>query len=286
MKEWIEILLRSFGLFFLTFLFIRVMGKKHLAKLTAFQFVNYTVIGIIAALISVKVVNSVRLGVVALVVWILLPVVFEFLAIKSKVIHDFIYGRETVLIKKGKVMEENLKLAKLTGEELIRELRSKNAFSLADVEFAVLETTGEINVTLKSNKQPVTPYDLESKVAPKAEPQTIILDGNILHDSLNNLGLNEGWLKTQLKGMGVDLTNVYIGQVDSSGDLYVDLFDDMIQMPQPSVKEMLYASLEKSQSDFTKYALETQDEKAKKMYAKHAEELENLMKKLQSYLLH
>lgn len=281
-----EILIRSLGLFFLTFLFIRVMGKKHLAKLTAFQFVNYVVIGLLVALTSLKVINSFRLGLVALAVWILLPIIFEFLAIRSKAIHDFIYGRETVLIKKGKVMEANLKLAKLTGEELIRELRSKNAFNLADVEFAVLETTGEINVTLKSHKQPVTPYDLESKVAPKSEPQTIILDGNILHDSLNNLGLNEGWLKTQLKGMGIDLTNVYIGQVDSSGDLYVDLFDDMIQIPQPSVKEMLYASLEKSQSDFMKYALETQDEKAKKMYARNAKELESLMKRLQSYLLH
>lgn len=286
MKEWIEILIRSLGLFFLTFLFIRVMGKRNAAKMSAFQLVTYVVIAMLAALISVKVIESLRLGLLALGIWVVLPIIVDFFAVRSKVFHDFINGRETVLIKKGKVMEENLKMAKLTGEELIRELRSKNAFNLADVEFAVLETTGEINVTLKSNKQPVTPYDLESKVAPKAEPQTIILDGNILHDSLNNLGLNEGWLKTQLKGMGVDLTNVYIGQVDSSGDLYVDLFDDMIQIPQPSVKEMLYASLEKSQSDFTKYALETQDEKAKKMYAKHAEELECLMKKLQAYLLH
>lgn len=286
MKEWIQILIRSLGLFFLTFLLIRGMGKKYIAKLTAFQFVNYIVIGIIVALTSAKIIESFSLGVLSLAVWILIPVFFDYLAIKSKVIHDFIYGRETVLIKKGKVMEENLKLAKLTGEELIRELRSKNAFNLADVEFAVLETTGEINVTLKSNKQPVTPDDLESKVAPKAEAQTVILDGNILHDSLNNLGLNEGWLKTQLKNKGVDLTNVYIGQVDSGGDLYVDLFDDMIQIPQPSVKEMLYASLEKSQADFMKYALETKDEKAKKMYSKNAKKLEKLMENLKPYLLH
>lgn len=238
------------------------------------------------ALTSVKLINSLSLGLVALSVWILLPIVFDFLAIKSKAIHDFINGRETILIKQGKVMEENLKLAKMTGEELIRELRSKNAFNLADVEFAVLETTGEINVTLKFDKKPVTAHDLGRKIAPQAEPQTVVLDGNILHDSLNNLGLNEGWLRTQLTGMGVDLTNVYIGQVDSSGDLYVDLFDDLIQLPQSTVKEMLYASIEKSQADFSKYALETQNDMAKKMYANHAKQLEDMMKKLEPYLLH
>ncbi|AOY76212.1 DUF421 domain-containing protein [Clostridium formicaceticum] len=285
MRDWVEILLRSLGLFFLTFLFIRIMGKRHPGKMTAFQLVNYIIIATIAALTSAKVITNIRLGLVALGVWIVLPILLDFMAVKSKVIHDFIYGKQTILIKKGKVMEENLKKAKLTGEELIRELRAKNAFSLADVEFAVLETTGEVNVVMKSDKKPITAHDLERKVAPQTEPQTIILDGNILYDALNEFGLNEGWLKTQLKGMGVDLTNVFIGQVDSSGDLYVDLFDDMIQLPQPSVKEMLYAGIEKSQADFTKYALETKDEKAKQMYSEHAKNLQELMKKLQPYLL-
>ncbi|KJF26138.1 DUF421 domain-containing protein [Clostridium aceticum] len=285
MKDWVEILLRSIGLFFLVFLFVRIMGKRNPGKMTTFQLVNYIVIAVLTALTSVKIITNIRLGLIALAVWTLLPMLIDFLTVKSKVVHDFIYGKETILIKKGKVMEENLKKAKLTGEELISQLRAKNAFSLADVEFAVLETTGEVNVVMKSDKKPITAHDLERKVAPQTEPQTIILDGNILHDALNELGLNEGWLKTQLKGMGIDLTNVFIGQVNSSGDLYVDLFDDMIQLPQPSVKEALYASIEKSQADFMKYALETKDEKAKKMYGQHAEDLQALMKKLQPYLL-
>ncbi|SET77603.1 Uncharacterized membrane protein YcaP, DUF421 family [Natronincola peptidivorans] len=286
MKEWMEILIRSLGLFFLAFFFVRIMGKKHPGKMSTFQLVNYIVIAILTALIAAKVIPSFRLGLVALAVWIFMPMLMDFLAIKSKILHGLIHGKETVVIKKGKIMEENLKKAKLTGEELIRELRAKNAFSLADVEFAVLENTGEVNVVMKNDKKPVTAHDLGQKVAPQTEPQTIILDGNILYDALNNFGLNEGWVKTQLKGMGVDLTNVFIGQVDSSGDLYIDLFDDMIQLPQPTVKEMLYASIEKSQADFMKYALETKDEKAKKMYADNARKLETLMKELETYLLH
>jgi len=73
--------------------------------------------------------------------------------------------------------------------------------------------------------------------------------------------------------------------VDSSGDLYIDLFDDSIQLPQPKVKEMLYANLEKSQADLTTFALETEDEKAKTIYYKNAQKLKKVMEKLEPYLL-
>ena len=173
----------------------------------------------------------------------------------------------------------------MTPQEFLQELRSKKAFNLADVEFAVMETTGDINVNLKSDKKSVTSYDLGIKVAPKAEPQTVILDGNILNEGLTTIGLNHGWLKTELKNKGVALENVFIGQVDSSGDLYLDLFDDLIEVPKSQNKEMLYASIQKSQSDLMSFSLETENEVAKSMYLKNAKNLEKIMNKLEPYLL-
>jgi len=209
----------------------------------------------------------------------------EYLALKSKWVHDLVYGKETVLIKHGRIMEQSLLKARLTGDELLRALRAKNAFSLADVEFAVLETTGDISVFMKSDKNPVTARDLEIKNAPLTEPQTVILDGNILNEPLTSLGLNREWLGVQLEKLGISLDNIFIAQVDSSGELYVDLFDDSIQNPQPKVKEMLYASLEKSQADLAAFALQTQNENAKGMYNKNAEKLEDLLKILKPHLL-
>lgn len=285
MKEWIKILIRSMGLFFLTFGAIRVMGKRQLAKMTPFHFVNYMVIAILAALISVNLIKNLAFGFIALGVWIVFSIILDYLALKSKWAHDVINGKETVLIKSGKVMEENLKQMRLTGEELLRELRAKNAFQLADVEFAVMESTGELNVLLKADKKPVTPYDLGQLVAPQAAPQTVILDGNILDEPLSSMGLNQGWLHIQLERMGVSLDNVFIAQVDTSGDLYIDLFDDSIQIQQPKVKEMLYANLEKSQSDLLKFSLDTEDVDTKMMYSKNAEKLKNALKKIEPYLL-
>ena len=217
--------------------------------------------------------------------WIFIPIAVDYLSMKSKFIYDLINGKETIVIKEGKVMEENLMSSRFTGEDLLRELRSRNVFNLADVEFAVMESTGDLNVVLKSDKKPITPQDLGIEVSPQTTPQTVILDGNVINESLANLGLNQGWLNAQLENMGVALDNVFIGQVNSNGELYVDLFDDVIQLPQTNVRELLYASIEKSYADLMGYALETQNVKAKAMYTNSANRLKKVMEKLEPYLL-
>ncbi|HPL53163.1 MAG TPA: DUF421 domain-containing protein [Bacillota bacterium] len=285
MSIWLQILIRSILIFVLLFVAIRLTGKKNITRITPFHMVGYIVMAVLAAIISTNAIANPVLGLIPLGVWVVGIIALEYLSLKSKWVHDFIYGKETVLIKHGRVMEENLLKARLTGEELLRELRSKNAFSLSDVEFAVLEASGDINVFLKSDKKPITARDMGIKTAPLAEPQTVILDGNILNEPLASIGYNRNWLETELKKAGLSPDNVFIAQVDSSGELYIDLFDDSIQNPQPKVKEMLYAGLGKSQADLMTFALETQNEDAKAMYNKNAEKLEKLLKALKPYLL-
>lgn len=285
MKTWLIVLFKSIGLFFLTLILIKIMGKKYTSKMTPFNFINYAVIAILISLVSVNIISNWAFGIVALAVWIVLPVLLDYLSMKSKVVYDLINGKETILVKEGKVMEDNLSQVRFSGEDLLREMRSKNAFNLADVEFAVMESTGDINVVLKSDKKPVTPHDLGIKVSPQGAPQTVILDGNVINESLSNMGFNQGWLNAQLENIGVTLDNVFIGQVDSSGELYVDLFDDIIEIPQSNVKELLYANIEKAQADLMSYALETENQKAKAMYTNNANKLKNVMEKLKPYLL-
>lgn len=172
-------------------------------------------------MISSGIIGNLVIGLIALAVWGLLPIALEYLALKSKWVHDLLNGKETILIKQGKIMEESLFQVRLTGEELLRELRSKNFFNLSEVEFAVMETTGEINVLPKSENKPLTPHDIGQKVAPRTESQTVILDGNILDEPLAGMGLNRNWINLQLERLGVSLSNVFVGQVDSSGDLYI-----------------------------------------------------------------
>ena len=285
MNSWLIILFNSIVLFFLAIVITKYMKKKTLSRATPFDFISYAVIAIIITLISLNIIDNIYFGLIALAVWALMPIILDFASMKSKSIYNLLQGKERVLVKNGKIMEDNLSKERITGQEFLQEMRSQKAFNLADVEFAVMETTGDINVSLKADKKPITPHDLGKEVAPKTEPQTVILDGNILNEGLTNAGLNRGWLTTQLEVKGVSLENVFLGQVDSSGDLYIDLFDDMIQVPKTQIKEMLYASIQKSQADLMSFSLDCDNENAKAMYSQNAKKLEKVMKKLEPYLL-
>ncbi|GAA0068629.1 DUF421 domain-containing protein [Clostridium sardiniense] len=285
MDSWLIILFNSIVLFFLTIVITKYMKKKTLSRATPFDFISYAVIAIIITLISLNILNNTYFGLIALAVWALMPLILDYVSMRSKWIYNLIHSKERVLVKNGKIMEDNLSKERITGQEFLQEMRSKKAFNLSDVEFAILETNGDINVSLKADKKPVTPYDLGKQVSHKTEPQVVILDGNILNQGLTNAGLNRGWLTTQLEIKGVSLENVFLGQVDSSGDLYVDLFDDMIQVPKTQVKEMLYASIQKSQADLMSFSLDCDNEDAKAMYLQNAEKLEKIIKKLETYLL-
>jgi uncharacterized membrane protein YcaP (DUF421 family) len=285
MPGWISILIRAVSMLLLAFIIVRITGKRNITRMAPFFLFSYLIQAIILALISVNVIKNMVYGLVALIAWFSITILIEFLALKSKWIHDFVNGRETILIKHGKVMEENLLQTRLSAEELLRELRHKNAFNLSDVEFAVLETTGDISVFMKSDKKPVTAHDLGVKVAPQTEPQTIILDGNILNESLASLGFNLQWLMNQLSNLGITKDNVFIAQVNSTGELYVDMFDDALNAPKPTVREMLYAALEKSEADLQKFSLETKNKAAKLMYEVNSRKLKELREKLEPFLL-
>ncbi|WP_160685526.1 DUF421 domain-containing protein [Clostridium sp. C2-6-12] len=285
MNTWSMLLFNSIILFFLAVIISKYLKRKTLARATPFDFISYAVIAAIVALISLNMLPNIYFGLTTLAIWVLMPILLDYSAMKSKWIYNIVHGKERVLIKNGKVMEDNLSKERITGQEFLQEMRSKKAFNLADVEFAVMETTGDINVILKADKKPVTASDLGEKVGTKREPQTVILDGNILNEGLTNAGLNRTWLTTQLEIKGVSLENVFLGQVDSSGDLYVDLFDDMIQVPKTEIKDMLYASIEKCQADLMSFSLDSDNEEAKNLYSQDADKLEKILKKLEPHLL-
>ena len=130
MQAWIEILLRSIALFFVTLFFIRIMSRRNITQTTPFNFVNYIVIAVIASLMSVGIIANLVFRFIALSIWIIFSIALDYLTIRSKWVHDWVNGKETVLIKHGKIMEQNLLETRITAEELLRDLRSKNIFNL------------------------------------------------------------------------------------------------------------------------------------------------------------
>ncbi len=279
MPEWIEIIVRSTILLLVLFMLSKGFGKKKLSQLTVFQFMLMIVIGGIVAMSVINPNIPIAYGFIALAVWFIIPFAAEFIALKSKRFRDVTKGKGTVLIQNGKIMEDNLKKERVTTDDLLSRLRSNNVFTAADVEFAVMEPTGDVNVLPKKENQPVTPKMLGTKVSPSKEPQTVIMDGKMLLEPLANASLNPNWLETELEKMNVSIENVFLGQVDSDGQLTVDLFDDQLSVPTPTEKPLLLATLKKCQADLEMFALETENKETKVLYQKTVNGFSRLLTK-------
>lgn len=284
MPESVMIIVKSALLFISTLFLVRLLGRRWAAGRTGWDRIVGIVIALMVGSMSVNLIPFLRGG-LALLTWVMLVVIVNYLILKSKAIRDLVDGQEIVVIQHGKVMEDNLKEARMTPEDFLKQLRTKRVFQVADVEFAVMESDGEVNVLLKSERRPMTPSDFGRTAAPAAAPQTVILDGNILDEGLFNLGFNRDWLQSELEKIGISAENVVIGQVDPAGDLYVDLFDDAIQIPSPSARALLSAQLEKVEADLLTYGLQTIDPKAKKMYQQCTGEIQKMRKELEPLLL-
>lgn len=266
------------------FLMTRLLGKKQLSQLNFFHYIVGITIGEVAGFISLEVESHFMLGVAAILVWTLIPLGLEWLSMKSKHVRHWFDGEGTVLIKDGKVLEDNMKKVMFTSDELLEELRKKNAFRVADVEFAVLETDGNVSVLMTKENQPLTAKNLGVRVANEQEPQTVVMDGEIMDEPLATAGFSRGWLSGELEKLGVALENVFLAQVDGYGQLTVDLYDDKLKVPEPSAREVLWATLRKCEADLELFALATKDRKAKRTYEGCVGSLKSVVGQIEPYL--
>jgi uncharacterized membrane protein YcaP (DUF421 family) len=284
MPSWIDIIVRSFVFLALLFFMTKILGKKQISELSLFEYVSGITIGSIAGEAITGLEKNMFQGMIAIIIFSLATLFADVLALKSKSFRDFIEGRGTVFIKDGKVLEENLKKEKYTIDELSALLRQKDIYRVADVEFAVLEPRGTLSALLKKENRPLTPKDLQLKVPNEKEPQTVVMDGNILDEALRSAGKSRGWLTNELEKLQITLDNVFIGQVDSYGELTVDIYDDKMQVPSPTQRPLLLATLKKTQADLEIFSLETKDEASKAMYKKNAKLVQDTIDKLTPYL--
>lgn len=284
MLESLEVVWRTMFAVVVLFFLTKLLGKRQVSQLSFFEYITGITVGSLAAYISLDTDKTWHLGLIALAVWVAFSLGIEFLQIKSKKARDFIDFKSTVLIKDGKILEDNLMKEKLSTDELLEELRKKDVFKVADVEFAIMESDGAINVLLTRENQPLTPKHLGIKVAPEKETQAVIMDGKILDEPLDTMNLSRRWLQAELEKLNLSVDNVFLGQVDSYGELTVDLYADNVQVQQPQDKPELYALLKKCEADLELFSLSTRDKKAKQMYGHCSEQLQTLLQKLKPFI--
>lgn len=285
MPEIMLIIVRSIISFVLLLALARFMGKQQMSQLTFFDYVVGITIGSIAASMSVDQNIKILNGLASLVIWGGFSILIALVTLKSYTFRKVTDGTPTVLIKNGQIQEKNLKKMRMPFDEIMPLLRQKNAFKLSDVELAVMETNGQLSVMKKTENDPITPKILGMTTENESEPQIVIVDGQLIEQSLKDTGYTKEWLLGEAMKQGADsLQDVYLAQIDAKGNVYIDLYNDQMQVPAQKEKPLLAASLKKVQADLEIFALQTEDTEAQATYEQQSKNLQQLIDQLQPYL--
>ena len=264
----------------------RIMGKRQLSEITVFDYVVGITIGSMAATGTVELENAPLAAVIGMLIWTVLPVGVALLSIKSTAFHNLVHGKPTNIIEDGKVLEKNLKKEILSTDDVMMMLRLKEAFSLSDIEDAVLETNGKISVLKHGEQQPVTAGQMGMPAAGHEKPVVVIKDGSVNRKTLKSLGYDLRDLDNLLLEQGIDdARDVMLAQLDSGGSLYIDLYDDWrVEPHRPHTAKLLHANLLKFEAQMETFALDTDDQQAAKLYGDLAEQAQKVVEGLGGYL--
>ncbi len=221
------VIIRSVISFFALLFLIRLIGKQQIAQLTFFDYVLGITIGSIASTLSVQVNENMTATLAGMGVWTGLAILLAYLGMHNVWVRKVVEGEPTVVIEKGKILEEQLRRIRIPIDELLSELRVQGVFNISDVEFALFEPGGKLSIQKKSPKQPVTPEDLKLATQYNGLPTNLIMDGALLMDALQSLKLSKAWLKHQLNKQNIkDMSDISLAQLDTMGNLFVDLKGD------------------------------------------------------------
>lgn len=232
MDDGLVVAIRSVIAFLTLLIYVRVLGKRQVSQLSAFDWVFGITIGNIAGGLASDL--SVRAWDywVALTVMSALAIILQLVTLKSRQLAKYIDGEPIVVMMNGKIMEGALEVERLRFGGFLSQLRTKGIFDLSDVEFAVLEAGGNVAVLKKSQAQPVTPKDLKLSTAYKGMSTELIYDGLILDRNLKQINLDRAWLEGELRKQGIhDPSEVFRAEINTSGELYVDKYRDRIATP-------------------------------------------------------
>lgn len=184
--------------FFALLLITKVLGITQITQLTPFDFVSGLVLG---ELIGNAIYNKdigIKYILYAIFLWGSFIYLIERITQKYKGSRSILEGNPAIVIRNGWIDREQLKKNKLDINQLQHLLRDKDIFSLREVEYAILEANGTVNVLRKPQYERPTNKDLNINYPRVFLPISLIIDGEVLWDNLEQAGLNEQWLKQQL----------------------------------------------------------------------------------------
>lgn len=189
---------RTIILYLVLIFSVRIMGKRQIGQMEASEFVVAMLAADLAAVPMQDSSIPLLAGVVPLLTVLGLELVMSLLILKSVTFRKFLCGKPVILIDNGKIIQENLRRTRVTMDELTSHLRQKDVLSISSVQYAILETDGNLSVFPYSRMKPASAEEAKVKVKRQSLPVTIINDGKLSREDLQRAGKDMIWLRDAL----------------------------------------------------------------------------------------
>ena len=160
-------------------------------------------------------------GLIPLLVLFCCELIFSGLTYKSIHLRKLLYGRPNFIIERGRIAQQAMHRNRFTLDELTQELRNQGILDIASVEYAVLETNGQLNIILAPAQQPITAEQMHMETEDTGYFSILINNGRILRDNLKRMGRDERWLQKQVQQRGAQcIADVYLLMMNDAGQVY------------------------------------------------------------------
>ena len=190
---------RSIVLYVIILIVMRLMGKREIGQLQPFELVIAIMIADLASIPMTDTGIPIQNGIIPILGLLFMHLIISMINMKSIHAREIICGKPTILIYRGKIKEEALRRERFTINELEERLRSVNITSLGDVEYAILETSGQLTVIPKPNKRNTIPEDFNIEPEYEGIPYDLVIDGIIMSENLKEIGRDYNWLKKEVR---------------------------------------------------------------------------------------
>ena len=212
--------IRAIILYIVVLIVMRLMGKREIGQLQPFELAIAIMIADLAAVPMSGLGIPLTNGIIPILALLVMYMIISALNMKSINFRKIISGQPSLLIYRGKIDEKILRSERITINELQERLRGENVFNLSDVEYAILETNGQVTVIQKPEKRNLMPEDLNITPEYEGIPYDLVVDGKIMKENLKTIGRDEIWLEKQLKKFDAKPNNTLIATMDGKGEFF------------------------------------------------------------------
>ena len=211
---------RSIILYVIVLVVMRLMGKREIGQLQPFELAIAIMIADLASVPMSEVGIPIINGIIPILSLLVMHLIISFVNLKNIKMRQLICGKPSILIYRGKINEKVLIKERFTINELQERLRANNINNLADVEYAILETSGQVSIIQKPNKRTTIPEDFNIMPEYEGISYDLVVDGKIMNDNLKILNKTYGWLKKEVNKFNIEPEEALLVTVNAKGDIF------------------------------------------------------------------